>query len=267
VAIGPPVLPELLATLGDPAVPHAIRRHVPMTVAAMGTPRAADLLLQHVLVETDGMIRFKSLRALGRLRAEHPGLPLDEGRLTEAFGQTLQAAFELMRRRRALEVGAHLRRERLTPIHNALVALLRDKQLHAVERLFRLLDLITNDEDLPRIHRGFRSMSSDTRARSRELIEHLVFPRFRAPLLTLLDDLYELSAQGRYPEGAHDAYEAVLAQLAGDRMESLSAFALAQIKSLRLRGLIHYVQDRPEFSAFHADIVRRAREALAGTDV
>ncbi len=261
VAIGPAVLPALLEALSDQSMPHGIRRHLPRAIAAFGTPKAANLLLRRLLVETDGMIRFKVLRALGHLRAEHPALPLDEAVLTHAFRYTLEVAFDYMRWRQTLERGARLDPRRHTVIHDALVALLRDKQMHAVERLFRLLNLIANDEDFARIHHGLQSVRRETRAGSRELIEHLVVQQFRDPLLTLVDDLYEPLGL-TLPERTDD-YQATLLDLAQGTVESVSAFATAQIAALQLREIGAQLDVRPEFSQLHADVVRRAQTTLS----
>ncbi|KPJ93721.1 MAG: hypothetical protein AMS18_05210, partial [Gemmatimonas sp. SG8_17] len=235
----------------------------PLAIAAFGTPKAANLLLRRLLVETDGMIRFKVLRALGRLRADHPTLPLDEAVLTRAFQQTLSVAFDYMRWRHALDEGARARPARRNEVHAALVALLRDKQLHSVERLFRLLNLITHDEDFARIHHGLQSVRRETRAGSRELVEHLVVQRFREPLLELIDDLYEQSSLPA-PQRL-DRYEAALAELAAGPVESVNAFATAQIAALGIHTLSDHISERPEFSLLHAEVVRRARRKLVGS--
>ncbi len=234
VAIGPVALPELLTALGNPDLPHGVRRHLPLSVAAFGTPKAANMLLRRLLVETDGMMRFKVLRALGRLRADHPGLPLDEAVLTRAFQQTLGVAFDYMRWRHSLDDGVRAQPARRTDVHDALVVLLRDKQMHSVERLFRLLNLITNDEDFVRIHHGLQSVRRETRAGSRELVEHIVVQRFREPLIALIDDLYEQASLPTLERA--DRYDAVLAELAAGPVESVSAFASAQIAALQKGG-------------------------------
>ena len=266
VGMGAGILPRLVSTLEDRDLPHGVRRHVPHTVAALGTPRAAGSLVTHLVVERDGMIRFKILQALGELRAEHPGIPLDEGQLAHAFQQTLGVAFNYLRQRQALERGGRFRAVRSTATHQALVTLLRDKQLHAVERLFRLLNLLTNDDDFARIHRGLQSVRAQTRAGSRELIEHLVFRRFREPLLALVDDLYEPAPSPGAADdlGDEDRYETVLLELLDGEVESLSCFATAQIAVLGLRGLGGRVRERPPFSAFHSEVVRNARQVLQG---
>jgi len=264
VAIGPAALPALLEALNDQDVPHGIRLHLPRAIAAFGTPKAANLLLRRLLVETDGMIRFKVLRALGHLRAQHPGLPLDEVVLTHAFRYTLNVAFNYMSWRHTLERGALTDARRNTVTHAALIALLRDKQMHAVERLFRLLNLIANDEDFARIHHGLQSVRPETRAGSRELIEHLVVQQFRDPLLTLIDDLYEPLEITMHDKP--DGYDETLLSLARGPLESVSAFATAQIAALGLRQAGAHLEQRPEFSKLHADVVRRAHALLSGAE-
>ena len=72
-----------------------------------------------------------------------------------------------------------------------LVLLLRDKQDHALERLFRLLNLYANNAEFRGIFRGLHSPRKESRASSRELLESLLFSPLKRPLLTLVDDLLE----------------------------------------------------------------------------
>jgi HEAT repeat protein len=262
VGLGAPALARLGSALGDRRLPHAVRRHLPAAVGAFGTPKAAEILLRHLLDEVDGMIRFKILRALGKLRAGNPGLPLDSSILNRAVQQNLSAAFQLMRWRQALERGAIERSSRRTEAHGLLVDLIRHKQEHALERIFRLLNLKLVDEDFRGIHRGLQSARRESQAGSRELVENLVFPPVREQLLRLIDDLYD-------PVGSEDrgaarvpTYEEVLRELLESATESLSCLAAYQAGALRLHDLAGTLRQRARLSTFHAEVLGQAREAV-----
>jgi hypothetical protein len=62
-------------------------------------------------------------------------------------------------------------------------------------------------------------------------VEHIVVQRFREPLLALIDDLYEQSSPLAAERG--DKYDSILAELAAGPVESVSAFASAQIAALQ----------------------------------
>ena len=76
--------------------------------------------------------------------------------------------------------------------HQLLTTLLRDKEVHAVERLFRFLGLRHRGEDFEKIYRGLRSGSAKVRASSRELLENLLEPGVREAVLGIVDDVPDL---------------------------------------------------------------------------
>jgi hypothetical protein len=75
----------------------------------------------------------------------------------------------------------------LQAAHHLLVDLVRDKEQHATQRLFMLLDLLYA-EDFEDIERGLRSKKPKTRASSLELVENIVQPPLRARVLDLVSD-------------------------------------------------------------------------------
>ncbi len=261
LAFGPGTIPRLASALADPTVSHAVRRHLPHAIGTFGTPAAADALLGHLQRETDGMVRFKILRALGRLRRDHPDIVLDGTLLQRAFTQTLATARSFMTSRRTLEASSDLR-VTSTEAHSAIIALLRDKQQHAVERLMRLLNLQTSNDDYLHIYHGLHSRKREAQAGSRELLEHLLGPDRRQAMLELVDDLLDAGV-GRTPEATSmDDYERVLVELLNGGIESLSSLAAQLIGDLRLTDLERPLAKRVPLSPEHRDVLVVAREAF-----
>lgn len=264
VSLGPTALEGMATKLGDPNLAHAVRRHLPRAIAAFGTPRASIILLNHLLEESDGMIRFKILRALGKLRTNNPRLPLDHRAIEQALEQNVNAAFRFMRWKHALESKTATVPGRLREHHEILVGLLRDKQAHTLERLFRLLNLQANDEEFLRIYRGLHSPKREARAGSRELIEHVVQPPVRRSMLTLVDDLYDVVGVGSPNDdsGRFPRYEDVLGELLASGIQSVSSFAAHQAKELRLVGLGDSLGRIKPLSPAHAAVLKDAADAL-----
>jgi AAA family ATP:ADP antiporter len=262
VAMGPTALARIGVSLVDMNVDHAVRRHLPRTIAAFGTPQASSILQRHLLDEPDGMIRFKILRALGSLRTSNPLLPLDRQALQVAIDDNVSAAFRFMRWRRALIHGAAAMSERRTECHAALVGLLRDKESHALERLFRLQNLYANDEEFLRIYRGLHSARGETRAGGRELIEHLVEPPLRQKMLRLVDDLDDAAQDTAEGPKKTLRYELVIDELLRSRVESLSSLAAYHVGELRLTELAKTLTELVAVSGDHAAVLADAREAL-----
>ncbi len=263
VALGPIALSRLAAALRDGTIAHDVRRHVPGAIAAFGSAQAAEIMVQRLPVEPDGMIRYKLIQALGRLRSEHPGVPISGTILHQSITQTLSAGFSLLRWRQAIEHGAVSHAARQTAVHDVIVTLLRDKQGHALDRLLRLLALQTNNDDFARINRGLQSDRRETRAGSRELVEHLVLPPLRERVLELVDDLYDAAPAHRDSSPASvDAYDGVLRELIQSGNESLSSLAAWHAAELELRHLSPHLAPRSEFSPLHEEVLRHARELL-----
>jgi len=261
LALRPSALPRLGEALGDTAMTHAIRRHLPAALAAFGSQQAADLLLNHLARETDGMIRFKILRALERLRSDHPHLELSGTVLARAIPRTVTVASQFMRWRRALEAGVDQEPTRRSAWHDLLVSLLRDKQQHAMERLFRMLDLQTRSDDFVRIYRGLRSSRRESQAGGRELLEGLAPAGMRAPLLALVDDLVDPLAVVDDPD-EQPSYHAVLLELVVNAAESLSAVAANQMAELALVQDAPRIREVAPLSPAHAEVLTHTVERL-----
>jgi hypothetical protein len=167
--------------------------------------------------------------------------------------------------RRALEAGARSQPERDTETHRVLVLLLRDKQDHTLERLFRLLNLYTNNDEFRGIFRGLHSPRRESKASSRELLEHLLLSPLRRPMLTLADDLLEPPESFGAPDmdrNNHFPYEDVLRELMDSDVESLSSLAAVQIGDMRLTGLAPSLAGRRPLSEAHRVVLDGARAAL-----
>jgi HEAT repeat protein len=250
VAIGPSALAALDEALRDPHLPHEVRSHVPRTISRFPAEEGAPLLLRQFVQEEDGMVRYKILRGLGRLAAENPGLALDRAVLRSGTERTLEAIFRLIHWRTVLEEGAAADARRATPGFELLVALLRDKEAHALERLFRLLGLQYRGEDFEKIYRGLRNSSAKVRAGSRELLENLVQPPLRDAILALVDDVPDrarLPRAGAIYRAAPLGYDDLLARLIEEPGETVRCLAVYHVGELGLSAL------RPRLEAVRAE--------------
>jgi hypothetical protein len=254
--------------LGDRALPHEIRRHLPRTISLFEPEAAVRVLEGHLLIESDGMVRYKILRGLNRL-SQDPGVVFDADILARATARTLEVAFRLVDWRLGVMAGAAAEPGRSTPGHALLVALLRDKEAHAFERIMRLLALHYRTEDFKRIFWGLRNQAPKVRATSRELLQNVVEPPLRDPLLAFVDDLPDreklLAAAPLYTPEPVD-YETLLGRLLEQPGESVRCIAAYHVGELGLRSL------RPRLLALHSPgaadfflsrIVERALQLLA----
>ncbi len=226
--------------LDDHALPQEIRRHLPRTISPFPPEAAAPILLRHMAQEPDGLVRFKILRGVGRIRADNPNLRLDVAAVSDGITRTVEACFRLVHWRKVLEDGTPQQPNRRTPGYELLTTLLRDKEVHAVERLFRLLGLQFAREDLYRIYRGFGSPSPKIRASSRELLENLLPLPLRPAVLALADPAPgedRLARAGPFYAPPALGSEDLLARMLEEASESLRCIAAHHIAELGLVAL------------------------------
>jgi HEAT repeat protein len=254
--------------LGDAHLPQEVRRHVPRTISRFPPTNAAPILMERLLREQDGMVRYKILRGLGRIAANHPEVTFDEALLRQAAERTLEVAFRLVHWRGVLVRGVAEDPRRATPGQELLATLLKDKEVHARERLFRLLGLLFRAEDFEKIYRGLRSSDAKVRAGSRELLENLLEPPMREAVLSLVDESpVAIRAGEAYYRAADLDYEGLLALLLEQPGETLRILAVYHVGELGLTSL------RPRLEAFRTErttglfvlrVIERALGLLGG---
>jgi AAA family ATP:ADP antiporter len=270
IAFGSEGLAFLDSALADLALPHEVRRHLPRTISLFPPAEAAAVLQRHLVGEPDGMVRFKILRGLNRT-AQHPEVVFDGAILREATEATLAAAFRLVDWRLGLARGAAQDARRATPGHELLSALLRDKEVQAGERLFRLLSLQFRDEDFKGIFRGLRNTNPKVRAGSRELLENLVAAPLRGALLALVDeapDPERLTRAAPYYTPRSLDYESLLALLLEQPGESLRSIAVYHVGELGLGALRARVETlrQAEPGFFLSRVADHALRLLSGPE-
>ena len=273
LAYGDAGLAFLDEALSDRALPIELRRHLPRTISLFPPREAAAVLERHLLEETSGAVRYRILRALNRLAAS-PDVVFDAERLRRGAAATVEAVFRVIHWRLVLEQGARSEPRRATPGHDLLVGLLRDKEAQSLERLFRLLALAHRREDFKGIYRGLRSSDARARASSRELLENLVEPPLRAPLLAIVDEAPDASrlarGEGHYARSALD-YDAVLALMldgGGESLRCIAAYHVGELGLVALRPRLERLREQGA-SFFLARVVERTLATLpvAGEDL
>jgi HEAT repeat protein len=267
LAYGDAGLEFLAQSLIDEALPHEVRRHLPRTISHFSPSAAATVLEQRLLEEKDGMVRYKMLRALNRL-ALQPDVAFDQAVLRRATEATMEAAFRLLDWREVLQQGVSEDAARATPGQELLARLLQDKERDALERIFRLLALQFRDEDFRGIYYGLRNGAPRVRANSRELLENLMKPPLREPLLALVDDTpprERLRRAEPFYVRRPLGYEGLLSRILEEPGESLRCIAAYHVGELGLVSLRpQLLRFRPEETGFFlARVVERTLELLS----
>jgi hypothetical protein len=130
---GPRILGTLADVFKDPAEDIEIRRSIPLVLAYIPQQESVDILLDG-LFDYDGLLRYRAIRALGKLRLLDPDLHFDPQKVS------------LRLREEAENTIWH--RQALTALYPAngsndlLAQLLKDKIGRGRDRVFRLLALM-----------------------------------------------------------------------------------------------------------------------------
>jgi len=214
VTMGATALEQLGALLLDPDVSVIIERELPAAIASFPPAMASPLLLRRIGEPRGGASRFRSLRALNRLRRADPTLALDRSLLERALALELSSALRGQQKRlQALTLG--ISDQPMTGAGALLLDVLRSKETFAVERAFRVLQLLFPDHELERVYLGARSDRPAVRGAATEVLVELLSSPTREQLLGLLAD--GTSIPGPVPRAAPEQRGRLLAGLLGSR--------------------------------------------------
>ncbi|HXN31177.1 MAG TPA: hypothetical protein VN894_04920 [Polyangiaceae bacterium] len=258
VAMREPAFDAVYDVLSDPTRARNLRIHAPKTIARFGTKRAAECLLRSIETERDGLVRYKSIRALGLL-VESRNLAVDRDRAERLCHVDLVEHFSVLGLRVALEAprvdtngAGQSAAERL------LLGLLGDKLRQSLERAFRLLKIAHPRESIHRVYLACLSGDAYARANAGEFLDALLARRSQQPIRALLrlisDDLSSAERASRaapwVPSSEARSREGALAALVGDRdltVASLAGIVALEIGTPALRSAVDEARrKRPE---------------------
>ncbi len=192
IALGTPAFDQVAEALEDTTRPRRLRAHLPHTLGRFGTPAAAEKLLDRVESEPDGLVRYKALRALGRIVAEHR-IGVDRDRIGRCVRANLVTYFGLLGTRVALGASPPTTERAQSTTFRLLAGLLDDKLRQSLERAFRLLKIAHPKEDLHRVYLACIGTDRRARANAAEFLDALLRRRNEQALRELVrimsDDL------------------------------------------------------------------------------
>ncbi|MEZ4649649.1 MAG: hypothetical protein R3E97_12870 [Candidatus Eisenbacteria bacterium] len=218
VAIGSEALLQLRNALDNRWLDPKVRKHVPRSIHRFENQEAVDALLGALADESDPVVEHKILRALGTLSYTRPELEFDSRVLFAVTLAKLRTAYRFLDYEIQVRAESDRDPKTRTSAQELLVALLVQKHRTSVEHVFRLLGVAYRGlgEDFREMHRGIESDAKQKRAGARELLENVLDPPLREPLLLLLEDLgpREILSRARgFYTSRSTTYEALLREL------------------------------------------------------
>lgn len=181
LALVPEPPTDLLITLvqdEDPAVAEQAMKtaHSPSAASTLDALVAA---LMSGLMGADAGLRQRLITALNKLKQRNPGMTLD----TELIELLLAA--EIAGHYRSYQILGHLRPGNTG--HGPIKAALRHAMSQELERIFRLMSLISPEISLEDAYVSMQSENDMVRANALEYLEHVLRPELRQVLLPLID--------------------------------------------------------------------------------
>jgi AAA family ATP:ADP antiporter len=176
VSFGARAIDAIRRALHDPPQRRDLRVHLPSALARFGTKHAAELLLEVIESDRDGLVRYKALRSLGRMVATQR-VAVDRLRVERLAYANLVEHVRLLGVRAAFDspppeaLAITTRRE---PTKRLLVGLLDDKLRQSLERAFRFLKIAHPHEDIHRVYVASFSEDARVRANAAEFIDTLL---------------------------------------------------------------------------------------------
>jgi len=254
VSYGPEALEALARAIGDPHTSPRLRLHLPRTISQFGDQAAADLLIGILSSEPSGTVRYKALRGLGRM-VEVRGVAIDRGRVAAQLRRTLVEVFRLRGLRLALG-DASKAPAAAQQSARLLIELLEDKERQAIERAFRLLQIVHRSEDLRSAYLALSSSERRLRATAAEFLDALTVRyallgedhAVSRELLRLLADDLPAREQVARAAAAHRAPaaprgpEAALAELLLERDPAVGSIASRLASDLGVERMVREIQ-------------------------
>lgn len=268
VGFGEQALVRLEELLNAPdVIPSSIRWQIPGAIAAFKSERAADILVQTLSNEDDGMVRYRCVRQLELMRLNDPKLRLDKKLLEASIDQGLRRVFSLVYWRLVAMEEAEKESRFKTNTQELLVEMLEDKARHGVDLVVRQIALRYFREGHQDIVGGLSSTNPSRRSSSLELLENRVPAALRGPVMALVQDLEastRIEEAGDYLEQEPMAYNDLLANLLSGSSEMLRALAAHHVGELGATEFLSELKGLKETSesTIILDIVDQALDAL-----
>jgi AAA family ATP:ADP antiporter len=222
VGYGEEIVPLLAYSLADTREQLWIRRHIPVTLASIGTSGAMDALVA-ALDDSDGFLRYKAIMAIEKLRRDN--------RSVSCPRQTVEKVVirETSRYYNGLTLQHNLLRDSLDAGDSLLGRALEDKLRRSLDRIYRLLGLLYHIEDVAAARFTIEQGERRRRAAAVEYLDNLLGGVVRRRVMPILDDT-PLSEKVRYANGVLRSrprdIEDTLAQLIYDDDPVIAASAI-----------------------------------------
>jgi HEAT repeat protein len=181
-SIGADAVDVLATRLADKSLSVDVRREIPPALMRIGTDSVERVLIA-ALMDSDSAVRHRVISALNKLKQQRRPGAMDTDMLE------LLLAAEIAGHYRSYQLLGALRAKEGS--NGAVIAALQASMEQELERIFRLIALLSPDDSLHDAYVGVRSSNKLVRANALEYLEHILKPDLRHVLLPLIDSQIE----------------------------------------------------------------------------
>jgi ATP:ADP antiporter, AAA family len=255
VGYGETIIGALAHALRDQREHVWIRRHIPATLAELGTQRSMDALVA-ALDDPDGFLRYKAIVAIERIRRDHPAIACPRAVLES------QVMRESSRYYNGLTLQHNLLRHAPDADDSLLARALQDKLHRTIDRIYRILGLLYHVDDVAAARYTIEQGGSRRRAAAVEYLDNLLGGMVRKRVMPILDES-PLTEKVRYANAVLKSrprdLEDTLAQLVHEDDPVVAAAAVHFIGRRQMWGL----SDDLEYVASHRSENRMVGDAVS----
>ena len=247
IGYGEGIVDTLAYFMRDPEEDIWIRRHVPSTLAYIPSAKSVEVLVS-ALADNDGFLRYKAVKALGRLRRSHPELTVPSAAVEPLILKETNRYFSYL--------SLHYNLVHQDPVakDTLLARALTEKLARTLDRVYRLLALIYPWNDISAARWTIEHGDSRARAGALEYLDNLLAGDVRKRVMPVIEDLplEEKVRRGNVilKSRIRDAEDS-LAQLVHDDDEVVAATAMHFVQE---RGLWKNLADDLEYALGHRNV-------------
>jgi ATP/ADP translocase/HEAT repeat protein len=177
---GPEVLPVLQTALADPAQPTVVRAKIPRVMSKIPVQHCADLLLG-VFERAESYLKAPILKALAVLGADHPEIRFSRQEIERLIIQEAEAYYRLAQGMDAIAPSEGAPGELMTKV-------IGEKRQDLLERIFGLLQLAYDPQDIKNAYEGIRRDNPRIRASALEFLDNLLKKEVKTYIFPIIDD-------------------------------------------------------------------------------
>ncbi|HXE79365.1 MAG TPA: Npt1/Npt2 family nucleotide transporter, partial [Vicinamibacterales bacterium] len=246
VGYGEEIVDTLAYFMRDEEEDIWVRRHVPSTLAEIPCRKSVDVLVS-ALDDRDGFIRYKAVKALGRVHRTHPELTIPREPIERLVLKETNRYFSYL--------SLHYNLVHRDPVaRDTLLARALDEKLQrTLDRIYSLLGLIYPEDDVRAVRWTLEHGDTRARAGALEYLDNLFTGAIRKRVMPLLEEapLEEKvrRANAVLKSRVRDAEDS-LAQLVHDDDQVVASTAMHFVQA---RGLWSLADDL-EYALGHRDV-------------